>query len=307
MHDALEYGEEVKAALADGAPVVAIESSLINRALPAPERLAAVDDAMSVVREHGAVPAVLGVVGGRIKIGLDEEDRELFATADGVAKISRRDLATVVALGRHGATTVASSMICARLAGIAVFITGGIGGVHRGFEATMDVSADLEELARTNVAVVCAGAKVILDLARTLEYLETKGVPVLGYGTDDFPAYYAASGLAVDARLETAADIAAIMKAKWDLGIEGGVVVATSLAAGDAMDPDALEGDVGAALREADEQGVSGKDITPFLLSRLADLTGGKAKDVGRAAIRNNARAGAEIAKVYAALAEQGG
>lgn len=302
--DLIDYGAEVKAALADGAAVVAIESSLINRNLPAADRLLALGEATAAVRAKGALPAVLGIVGGRVKIGMSDADCEVLATANDVAKVSRRDLATIIARGGHGATTVASSMILAHLAGITVFVTGGIGGVHRGYEETMDVSADLEELARTPVCVVCAGAKVILDLPRTLEYLETKGVPVIGYRTDDFPAYYAPGGLPVDARLDSPEEIAQVMKTKWALGIEGGLVVVTPLDLRSAMDAKVLERSVERALAEATAKNVTGKDITPFLLARLANLTEGGVKGAGLAAIRVNAAAGAEIARAYAALGQ---
>ena len=302
----MDLGDEVKTAVETGAPVVAVESSMINRGLPHPESLSAVREASAAIRVGGAVPAVIGILAGRIKVGMDEREQEALASANDVAKVSRRDLAMVIAEGGYGATTVASSMICAGLAGIPVFVTGGIGGVHRGFEATMDVSADLEELARTNVAVVCAGAKAILDLPRTLEYLETKGVPVLGYGTDDFPAYYAPSGLPVDRRFDKADAVARVMKAKWDLGIGGGVLVVNELAADDALDAATLDGYVKEALKQAEAEKVSGKAITPFVLERLNALSGGEVMKAGKSAVRNNAATAAAIAKAYAALRANG-
>lgn len=297
----IDIGAEVAAALARGEGVVAIESSLIGGG-PPPAALATVAEAAAQIRANGAVPAVIGVLAGRIKIGLSIEEQAALAAAKNALKLGTRDIPYALALGRDGMTTVASTMFCAAKAGIALSITGGMGGVHRGYEASLDASADLDELARTNVAVVCTGAKVVLDLPRTLEYLETRGVPVIGHRTDFFPAYYAASTLRLEQRLDDPRDIARVMAARWDLGLAGGLVIANAVPEEVSLDPVALERSVAAALDDAARQNIAGKAITPFLLKRLLELTEGKAKAAGLAAIRANAAAAARIAVAYAGL-----
>jgi pseudouridine-5'-phosphate glycosidase len=287
---------EVAAALAAGAPVVALESSLVAHGLAPPAGVEVAERMEAAVRAEGAVPATIGIVAGRIHVGLDREAIQRLARGESVMKVSRRDLAVAVALGRDGGTTVATTMVCAHRAGIRVFATGGIGGVHRGAETSMDVSADLEELARTPVAVVCAGAKAILDLPRTLEVLETKGVPVIGYRTDEFPAFYArSSGFRVGARADDAKAAAAIIRAQLALGL-GGVLVANPPPAETALPWPRVETAVAAAVAEAEARNVRGHALTPFLLARVADLTGGKSVTANVALLENNARVAARIA-----------
>jgi len=298
-HEFLKLHPDVARAIKENRPVVALESTLISHGLPAPGNLETARALEAVIRDSGAVPATVAVLDGRIRVGLDDEDLERLAQP-GVRKVSRRDLPLALAQGISGATTVAATMIAAELAGIAVFATGGIGGVHRGVETTLDISADLEELATSRVAVVCAGAKAILDLPRTLEYLETKGVPVVGYGTDRFPAFYTASlALPVDGRCDTADEVARLLRAKWNLGLAGGVVVAVPIPEDAALDAEAVEQAVRQAVAEADAQGVRGKALTPFLLGRLEALTGGASLSANRALLLNNARVAAGIAAAY--------
>jgi pseudouridine-5'-phosphate glycosidase len=288
--------------------VVALESTLIAHGLPWPKNLETAKAAEAAIRAGEAIPATIAVLDGRIRIGLRASELERLATATDIAKLSRRDLPIALATGRPGATTVAATMACAALAGIAVFATGGIGGVHREGESTLDISADLEELARTPVAVVCAGAKSILDLPRTLEYLETRGVPVIGYRTDAFPAFYVRETLLpIDHRAESAAEVAAIIHTKWRLDRAGGLVIANPIPEADALDPGAFDAALTAALNEAKAAGITGKAVTPWLLARLADLTGGSSLRANVALILNNARLGAEIALAYAALAASRG
>jgi len=306
MKHRLRMLPEVREALAAGRPVVALESTIITHGMPAPRNLETARAVEAAVRAGGAVPATIALLDGRISVGLDADDLERLAgEADlaNVAKASRADLPAVLASGGPGSTTVAATMICAELAGIRVFATGGIGGVHRGAETSFDVSADLQELARTPVAVVCAGAKAILDLAKTLEVLETLGVPVIGYGCDDLPAFYSrASGLAVPLRRDSAAEIAAVMAAKWALGLGGGLVIANPIPAEAEIPAARIAAHIEAALAEAAQQGVQGKAVTPFLLARLEALTGGASLEANVALVLNNARVAAEIAGAYAAL-----
>lgn len=304
MHALLDIHPEVAAALAAGRPVVALESTLIAHGMPWPHNL---DTGLALeheVRVHGAVPATMAIVGGRLMAGLDGATLESLARAGpAVAKASRRDIAVLVARGATGATTVASTMMIAALAGIRVFATGGIGGVHRGAANSLDISADLQELARTPVAVVCAGVKSILDLGLTLEYLETLGVPVLGYRTDRLPAFYCRdSGFGVDARLDEPAQIARVMKAQWDLGL-GGLVVANPIPAEHAMAPEVVDAAIAQALAEAARQGISGKAVTPFLLARMSELTTGDSLASNVQLVLNNARLAAAVAAAYNALA----
>ena len=293
---------EVAAALADGTPVVALESTVIAHGLPTPHNLDVARAMQMAVRRAGAVPAITAVMGGRVRIGLDDAAIERLATGAEVLKLSRRDLAYALAARVDGATTVSATMICAERAGIAVMATGGIGGVHRGAEATLDISADLDELAATDVAVVCAGAKAILDLPRTLEYLETKGVPVIGYGCDDFPAFFVrSSGLPVSCRLDTPQAVADLIAAKRALGLRGGVVIANPPPAPLALDAAVAEAAITAAVAAADAAGVRGKALTPFLLAHVAASTGGESVLANRALLEANAALAASIAVVLAA------
>jgi len=287
---------DVQRALDVGYPVVALESTLITHGLPRPINLEVARKLETIVREAGATPATIAIIGGSIQVGLDSGSLEHLARASDVRKVSRRDLPIVVAHKGDGATTVAATMWIAARAGIRVFATGGIGGVHRG--QPFDVSADLPELARTPVAVVCAGAKAILDLPLTLEWLETHGVPVIGYQCDEFPAFYSRrSGLPVDARVDTAEEAAAIILAKWRLEIEGGVLVTVPVPAELELDASAGESAIQAALEEAKQKGVRGKAITPFLLERVSQLTGGESQRANIALLENNARVAAELAR----------
>ena len=303
--NAADRSDEIAAALRDRRPIVALESTIIAHGMPWP---ANVETALAVeaeIRALGAVPATVAVVDGRPKAGLSADDIERIGRGGAaIAKLSRRDLPIAVARGDTGATTVAATMIIAALARIRVFATGGIGGVHRGAESSFDISADLQELARTPVAVVCAGAKSILDLRLTLEYLETHGVPVIGFRCDEFPAFFArGSGLPVDARLDDAAAIARVMEAQWALGLEGGLVVANPVPEPFALPRERAEEAIDRALREASAQGVKGKALTPFLLARVNALTGGDSLASNRELVLNNARLAAQVAIAYAALA----
>ena len=305
MHHRLSPTPEVAAALAEGRPVVALESTVISHGMPYPKNLETATALEDAVRAEGAVPATVAVLDGRIRIGLDGEALERLAKGGtSVMKLSRRDLPVALATGALGATTVAATMIAARLAGIAVFATGGLGGVHRGAETSFDVSADLDELARTSVCVVCAGAKSILDLPKTLEVLETRGVPVLGLGTDAFPAFYSRnSGLPVSHRCDNVHEVAAILRAKWELGLEGGVVLANPIPEADALDGEAMEQAIAQALKDAEHHGITGKSVTPFLLAALERITGGRSLTANIALIRSNAVTAARLAAAYAALA----
>ncbi|HET8728425.1 MAG TPA: pseudouridine-5'-phosphate glycosidase [Alphaproteobacteria bacterium] len=302
LADFLTLDPAVAEALSAGQPVVALESTIIAHGMPYPRNLETARAVEAAVRENGAVPATIAVLEGRLRIGLDGAGLERLARADGVAKLSRRDLPVVLARRGDGATTVAATMIAAHLAGIRIFVTGGIGGVHRGAERTFDVSADLEELARTPVAVVCAGAKSILDLPKTLEYLETRGVPVIGYGTDAFPAFYCrSSGLDLSHRSDAPEDVASILRAQAALGYPGGMIIANPIPEADALPADEIDAAIGRALAEAETDGIGGKDVTPYLLARLVDLTGGRSLDANIALVMNNARIGARIAAALAA------
>ena len=296
---------EVAAAIAEGCPVVALESTLISHGLPRPRNLDVARRLEAAVREGGAVPATVGIVGGRPIVGLSDAELTLLATAASVRKCSRRDVALVVARGEHGATTVAGTLALIGIAGIQVFATGGIGGVHRGAEQTFDVSADLVELARSRAIVVCAGAKALLDLPRTIEVLETAGVPILGWRTDELPAFYSsASGLPVTARIETAAEAARVALATWELGIGGGVLVGVPPPPGTTLANERVEQSLADALAEADRRGLRGPEVTPFLLRAVAEATGGESVEANLALLENNARVGAEIA---VALSEASG
>jgi pseudouridylate synthase len=294
---------EVKRALNEGKPVVALESTIISHGMPYPHNLSTAQEVEQIIREQGAVPATIAIINHKVRIGLDAEELKFLATHKQVEKVSRRDLPYVLAMGKVGATTVAATMICAAAVGIRVFATGGIGGVHREGEQTMDISADLTELARTRVAVVSAGVKSILDIGRTLEVLETNGVPVIGYQTDAFPSFYARdSGYGVDCRVDAPEDVAQIMRAKWDLGLDGGLVVANPVPPEAALDFDEMEGIICSALKEAKQEGITGKRITPFLLDRIKALSGGESLAANVALVKHNARVAAQIAVAYHAL-----
>ena len=299
----VETSDAVAAALRDKRPVVALESTIIAHGMPWPANVETALAAEAEVRALGAVPATVAVIDGRPKAGLSADDIERIGRGgDAIAKLSRRDLAIAAARGDTGATTVAATMIIAALAGIRVFATGGIGGVHRGAATSFDISADLQELARTPVAVICAGAKSILDLRLTLEYLETHGVPVIGYRCNEFPAFYTReSGLPVDVRLDEATAIARVMDAKWALGLDGGLVIANPVPESFALPRERAEEAIERALREASAQDVTGKALTPFLLTRVNALTGGDSLASNRELVLNNARLAAEVAVAYAA------
>jgi pseudouridine-5'-phosphate glycosidase len=301
MRDWLRINEEVRAARA----VVALESTIIAHGMPYPENLATARALEACVRESGAVPATIAVLDGAIRVGLSAAELERLARASGVLKLSRADLPYAVAAGRPGATTVAATMIGAHLAGIRVFATGGIGGVHRGAEASFDISADLEELARTPVAVVSAGAKALLDLPKTLEYLETRGVPVIGYRTSEFPGFWSrASGLPVPLRMESAAEIARLLAVQWDMGLAGGALICNPAPAADEIPLEEMRGFLDTALCEADGRQIAGKAVTPFILSRLVEITGGRSLRANIALARNNARVAGELAAALAAVTQ---
>ena len=291
MNKYLDISPEVQQALADGKPVVALESTIISHGMPYPKNVETAMLVEKTIRENGAVPATIAIIGGRLKAGLSPEEIEyLGKSGRKVAKVSRRDLAAIVARGADGATTVTTTMIIAHMAGIKVFATGGIGGVHRGAETTMDISADLEELASTPVMVVCAGAKSILDLGLTLEYLETKGVPVIGYGTDELPAFYTrSSGFGVDYRVDTPAQLAAMFKAQQELGMKGGMLVTNPIPEQYAMDKAVIDAAIEQAVAESKEQHIHGKETTPFLLARVVELTGGDSLESNIQLVLNNA------------------
>lgn len=300
----LDIAPEVMDALITGRPVVALESTIISHGMPYPQNAETALRVEQRVRAGGAVPATVAILGGRLKAGLSPREIDyLGKKGAAVNKVSRRDLPFILARGEDGATTVASTMIIARLSGIAVFATGGIGGVHRGATQTMDISADLQELARTNVAVVCAGAKSILDLALTLEYLETQGVPVLGYRTSEFPAFYTrSSGLPVDYRVEEASEIACAMKAKWELGLEGGLIIANPIPEAYALPAERIDTPIKRAIAEAEATGIKGKALTPFLLAKIEQFTEGKSLEANIQLAFNNATLAAEVAVAYAKI-----
>ncbi len=302
MNRYLDIAPEVKAALDAGKPVVALESTIISHGMPYPKNVQTALLVEQTIRENGAVPATIAVIGGRLKAGLSADEIEYLGKAGRkVAKASRRDLPALVARGADGATTVTTTMMIAHMAGIRIFATGGIGGVHRGAETTMDISADLEELAQTPVMVVCAGAKSILDLGLTLEYLETKGVPVIGYGTEELPAFYTRkSGFGVDYRVDSPEELAAMFRAQRGMNYKGGMLVTNPIPAEYAMDKAVIDAAIEQALREAAEQGVHGKETTPFLLARVVELTGGESLESNIQLVLNNARLAAKTAALLA-------
>ena len=297
----IKINPEVQEAIKEGRPVVALESTIISHGMPYPQNVETALQVERIVREHGGIPATIGIIDGVGIVGMTSDEIEAFGKkGQEIPKVSRRDLATIMATGSWGATTVATTMILANLAGVEFFVTGGIGGVHRGAELTFDVSADLEELARTNVTVICAGAKAILDLPKTLEVLETKGVPVLGYGTDELPAFYSReSGLKVDSRVDTPEEAAAIIKMKRELGLDGGVLITNPISKEESLPADEINVVIESALLEMEMLGIKGKDCTPFLLAKIADLTGGDSLAANIKLVFNNAAVGTEIAKAY--------
>ena len=298
MNKYLDISPEVKKALDEGRPVVALESTIISHGMPYPRNVETALLVEQTIRDCGATPATIAVIGGRLKAGLSRDEIEyLGKTGRGVAKASRRDLPALVARGADGATTVTTTMIIAHMAGIKIFATGGIGGVHRGAQETMDISADLEELAQTPVMVVCAGAKSILDLGLTLEYLETHGVPVIGYGTDELPAFYTRkSGFGVDYRVDSPAELAAMFRAQRDLGYKGGMLVTNPIPEEYSMDKAVIDKAIDEALAQAKAQGIHGKETTPFLLAKVVELTGGDSLDSNIQLVLNNARVAAKTA-----------
>ncbi|MGG3467541.1 pseudouridine-5'-phosphate glycosidase [Neobacillus pocheonensis] len=303
MKQYITLSEEVRTAKEQGKPIVALESTIISHGMPYPQNVQTAREVEQIVRDHGAVPATIAIIDGKIKIGLSNDELEMFGKSSDVAKASRRDLAYLIATKKLGATTVAATMICAEAAGINIFVTGGIGGAHRGAETTMDISADLEELGQTNVAVICAGAKSILDLGLTMEYLETKGVPVIGYQTDVLPAFYTRkSEFSLNLRADDVETIASTLKVKWDLNLKGGAVIANPIPEEFAMDEQVINGVIEAALKEAEEKHISGKDVTPFLLGKVKELTEGKSLDANIALVKNNAMVGAKLAVSFNAM-----
>jgi pseudouridine-5'-phosphate glycosidase len=299
----LTITDEVRDALDSGRPVVALESTIISHGMPYPDNVEMARTVEQIVRDHGATPATIAVLHGRPTIGLSADDLELLASDESVMKVSIRDLPYVVSRDLHGATTVASTMRLAALAGIEVFVTGGLGGVHRGAQATYDVSADLTELSTTSVAVVCAGVKSILDIGLTLEKLETLGVPVVGYGTDEFPSFFSrSSGFGAPMRLDTPGEVAGLIRAKWDLGLTGGVVVANPIPAESEIPADEIGTIIDQALADMDRLGITGKDATPYLLGRIVEITEGASLKANIALVEHNARLGAAIATACAAL-----
>ncbi len=298
MNKYLDVSKEVAEAIALNRPVVALESTIISHGMPYPQNVETALRVEQVIRESGAVPATIAIIGGRLKAGLTKEEIEhLGKTGYDVPKVSRRDLPVILAKGMDGATTVTTTMIIAALAGIKIFATGGIGGVHRGAETTMDISADLEELAETPVMVICAGAKSILDLGLTLEYLETKGVPVIGYGTEELPAFYTGkSGFGVDYRLDTPKELAQAFHVKQEMGLKGGMLVTNPIPEEFSMDPAVINKAIDEAIDESIKQGIHGKETTPFLLAKVKELTGGDSLDSNIQLVFNNARLAAKTA-----------
>ncbi len=297
----IRLNPEVEQGVKEGRPVVALESTIISHGMPYPQNVETALQVEQIVREHGGIPATIGIIDGVGVIGMTKEEIEEFGKRGmSIPKVSRRDLPVIFAKKSWGATTVATTMILAAMGGVEFFVTGGIGGVHRGAELTFDVSADLEELARTNVTVICAGAKAILDLEKTLEVLETKGVPVLGYQTSELPAFYTrTSGLKVDYELKDAAEAAEVVRAKRELGLDGGILITNPIPEEYSMNPDEINAVIKDAIHEMDEKGIKGKECTPFLLARIAEITGGESLNSNIRLVFNNAAVGTEIAKEY--------
>lgn len=296
----LDVRSDIKEAIEADKPVVALESTILSHGMPYPENLEFARNVERIIKEEGAVPATIAIIGGKIKVGLSDEELEIMCKAENVGKVSRRDLPIYISTGKTGATTVTTTMIGAAMAGIKFFATGGLGGVHREAQQTFDISADLQELAHTSVAVICAGAKAILDLNLTMEYLETFGVPVLGLRTDYLPAFYSkSSGLKLDYNCKDEREVAAIVKAKWEMGLDGGVVIGNPIPDEYAMPNEEINVYIEKALQMCKEKGIKGKDTTPFLLATVKDLTGGDSLKANLELAYNNARVAARIAKSY--------
>lgn len=296
----LEITPEIQKALKNNLPIVALESTIISHGMPYPDNVKMAKKVETIVREQGAIPATIAIMNGKIKIGLSDDDLELLAKSDNVIKVSRRDLATVISNKSMGATTVASTMICANMANIKFFVTGGIGGIHRGYEETLDVSADLEELAETNVTVICAGAKAILDLPRTMEYLETKGVPVVGYQTKVLPAFYTReSDIKLRHYVDNSAELAHIIYTKDQLNLRGGVLVVNPIPKKDSLDANYINAIIDEAVKDSIKENVKGKDVTPYLLKKIVEETKGQSLEANLSLVYNNAKVGAKIAKDY--------
>ncbi|HAX03871.1 MAG: pseudouridine-5-phosphate glycosidase [Tenericutes bacterium GWC2_34_14] len=301
MKPEFQISLEVKKALHEKRPVVALESTIISHGMPYPDNVKMAKEVEDIIRKEGAVPATIAILNGVIKVGLSEDEIEYLAKAKNVYKVGKRDFGYVISQKKMGATTVSGTSLIANLAGIKVFATGGIGGVHRGAQETFDISRDLEELSELDITVICAGAKSILDLGLTMEYLETKGVEVIGYQTDQLPAFYSrTSGFKVNYRLDQPEEIASLMQAKWGLGLRGGIVVANPIPEAYSMDHHVIDEAIEKALLEANEKGVRGQDVTPFLLSRIKDITGGDSLESNIELVYNNARLAAQIARFYA-------
>jgi pseudouridine-5'-phosphate glycosidase len=297
MKQYIEIAPQVQEALDSGQAVVALESTIIAHGMPYPQNIETAKRVSQIVRENGAVSATIAIINGKIKVGLDEADLDTLGRGKDVATVSRRDLPYIISQGKNGATTVASTMIIAALAGIRVFVTGGIGGVHRGGESSLDISADLMELAQTNVAVVCAGVKSILDIGKTLEYLETHGVPVIGYQSDEFPAFYTRkSGFKPDFRIDSPEEVAKLTKAKWDLNMQGGLVIGNPIPKKFAINEKVIGNAISDALAEADSKNINGKEVTPFLLGKIKEITKGESLESNIELVCHNAKVGSEIA-----------
>lgn len=300
MNQYLQINQEVQNALDNNLPIVALESTIISHGMPYPQNVEMANKVENIIREQGAIPATIAIMDGKIKIGLDQEDLHTLATAKDVSKVSRRDLAAILATKKIGATTVAATMICADLANIKFFVTGGIGGVHQGYQEYMDVSADLEELSQTPVTVICAGAKSILDLPRTLEYLETKGVPVIGYKTDELPAFYTRkSGIKIVLRMDELDDIAQFVYTKEQLELSGGNLIVNPIPKEHELDKEYIDSLINQALEESHQQNILGKDVTPFLLARIVELSEGKSLEANLQLVYNNALVGAQLALLH--------
>lgn len=305
MKNYIQFSEEVEKAKQEDKAIVALESTIISHGMPYPQNVEMAKKVEQIVRDNGGVPATIAIINGEIKVGLNDEELELLASAENVAKVSRRDIAEIVATKKIGATTVASTMICAQLADIKFFVTGGIGGVHKGAEHTMDISADLDELSKTKVAVICAGAKSILDLDKTLEYLETKGVPVVGYQTDELPAFFTReSGLKLNTRIDDVQTIAQLAEVQWDLGLDSGIVIANPVPEEDQLDSSYINGIIDKAVAKAEKEGVHGKDSTPFLLGEIVKQSGGKSLETNIKLVEHNAKIGTQIAVEYSNLSK---
>jgi len=300
LNQYLDINPEVKKALDAGKAVVALESTIISHGMPYPRNVETALRVEEIVRENGAIPATIAIMNGKLKVGLTRDEIESLGKSHDVIKTSRRDIPFILSQGLDGATTVASTMVIASLAKIHIFATGGIGGVHRGAQETFDISADLQELAQTDVAVICAGAKSILDIGLTLEYLETQGVPVIGFGTDELPAFYTSkSGFPVDYRIDTPEGIAQALKTKWELGLKGGAVIANPIPKEYEMDANEINNVIASAIKEAQAKGIKGKATTPFLLSKVTEITKGSSLDANIQLVYNNAKVGAQIAVAY--------